>query len=379
LANKRAEMALSQSAFSISERNLKKSLLSFILLGSLVAFFCSKSEWMGRTYTEDGVPVIENHGPGIWGENINKKISFSEDFTLGKESGENHVMFHTDIDVAVDPDANIYVLDMRNNRFLKFDKDGNHLWTAGKQGQGPGELLGPSKIKINPYHQEICVLDSFFKLHIYDLEGYYNRTIRSDRAIEDFQYLSDERIFAQITIPQQTGLAGAYLNSQFEFLEKFPAEYSYGPKISGGGYIGGNIEYIQDIIYMVLPDIYEIREYDGNGNLLRKIKRDFSFDPPEVKRLERGGFSITGRTKIGPCFRDKRGFLINQVSQIKGETEKDIEVQFFLDFIRNDGKFLGSYFLPKWTKLISVDFYNKYYFVTISPFPKVIRSTLEIK
>ena len=356
---------------------MKKLLLFFIILGSISAFFCSKSEWKGRTYTEDGVPVIESHGPGIWGDYIDKKISFSEDFMLGKESGEDYVMLHTDIDVAVDPEANIYVLDIKNNRFIKFDKDGNHIWTTGKQGQGPGELQRPSKIKINP-HQEICILDGFFKVHFYDSDGNYRRTIRLDRAIEDFQYMRDGRIFAQTTIPQQTGLGGAYFSGQFEFLEKFPVEYPYGPKISGGGYIGGKIEYIEEKIYMVLPDIYEIREYDENGNLSRKIKRDFSFDPPVVKRLEGRGFSIGGRTKLGPCFIDQSGFLINQVSQIKGETEKDMELQFLLDFFRDDGKFLGSYLLPEWTKLIAVDSDNKYYFVTISPFPKVIRSTLEI-
>jgi hypothetical protein len=127
-----------------------------------------------------------------------------------------------------------------------------------------------------------------------------------------------------------------------------------------------------------LPDKYEIREYDLNANLLREIKRDFDFESPIVKKLQGGGFAIGGKTKLGPCFLDKNGLIISEVFQIKGNSEKDFKFIFFLDFFNSDGKFLGSFLLPEWTKLIKIDSDNKYYFVTLDPIPSVIRSSIRI-
>jgi hypothetical protein len=161
-------------------------------------------------------------------------------------------------------------------------------------------------------------------------------------------------------------------------MKEFPIEYPYGPKIPGSGNIGGDIRYMDDKIYMVLPDKYEIREYSLDGKLLRKIKRDFDFEPPMVKRLDGGGFAIGGKTKLGPCFVDKNGFIINEVFQIQGDSDTDFQLVFFLDFFSSDGKFLCSHRLPEWTRLAMVDTENKFYFITLDPFPSVIRSSLQI-
>lgn len=356
------------------EINKKIFFPTFILM-VLFSMHCSENEWRGRIYNEDGARVVENYGEGLWGDNINEIISFIKEISLGKESGEDYLMFHTDIDISVDLNLNIYVLDSGNHRFIKFDKNGNYVWSVGRKGQGPGELQRPLKIKINP-QQEICILDGFFRVHIYDNQGKYKRTIRLENSTEDFQYINNQRIFVRTHILNQTGLAATINSNEFKIIEKFSVDYAYGPKISGGGNIGGDIKYIQNIIYMVLPDKYEIRKYDLNGKLLQKIRRDFKFEPPEVKRLERG-FLISGKTKLGPCFLDKRGLLINEVFQIIGESEEDFELIFFLDFFNDKGKFLGSYKLPAWTKLIAIDSECKYYFVTLNPFPGIIRSALK--
>jgi len=357
---------------------------SSILLSILFIFICilptrcSREQWEGRIYKEQGVKVIESHGSGLWGEIIEDKIDFITELTIGEEVGEDHLVFHSSLDVAVDSNENIYVLDQRNHRFVKFDSKGNHIWTSGRQGQGPGELQRPSKIKITP-SERICILDGSDKIHFYDLQGRYIHSISvMSHSIEDFQYTEDGRIFMNTPLKQQAGLSAIICDEKFELLEVFPTEYPYGPKILGGGYIGGDIRYIQNKIYMLLPDTMEIREYDVDGTFIRKIRRDFKFTPPEVKRIGEGGVSISARTKLGPIYLLMSKYLVVEIFQIVGKNEPDIVFNYSLDFFNFDGKFLCSYKLPDSTRLQFIDSENKFYFVTTDPFPKVIRSSVII-
>lgn len=358
---------------------MKKSSLLHSILFIFICMLptrCSQDQWEGRIYKEQGVKVIESHGSGLWGKIIEDKIDFITELTIGEEVGGNHLLFHTDLDVAVDSNQNIYVLDKRNHRFMKFDSKGNHIWTSGRLGQGPGELQRPNKIKITP-SKGICILDGTDKIHFYDLQGRYNHSISANRSIVDFQYTEDGRIFMNTPLKQQAGLSAVICDEKFELLEVFSIEYPYGPKIYGGGYVGGDIRYIQNKIYMLLPDIYEIREYDVDGTSIRKIRRDFKFTPPEVKRIG-GGVSISGRTKLGPIYLLMSKYLVVQILQIVGENEQDIVLSFSLDFFNIDGKFLCSYKLPDSTRLQFIDSKNKFYFVTIDPVPRVIRSSVII-
>lgn len=362
----------------MSLRMSKKISICICVLVLVFFIHCSKSQWKGKIYKEQGATVIESYGAGIWGERIEEKISFDTELSLGKVSGEDYLMFNNYLDIAVDSDLNIYVLDSGNHRFMKFDEEGNHIWTAGRKGQGPGELQMPEKIRISP-HQEVCVLDGSLRVHVYSLQGEYKHSIMLERSVEDLQFIDPDQLFVQTRIPHYTGLAAAICSNEFEMMEDFPVDYPYGPKISGGGDIGGDIKYLYNSIYMVLPDKYEIRKYDLNGKLLRKIKRDFKFEPPKVTRMKGGGFGIETRNRLGPCFLDqKRGFIINHVMRILGEKAPDFEIVFYLDFFNDEGKFLGSFKLPGMRRLILIDSEGKYYFSDFDPFPSVIRASLKI-
>ena len=188
----------------------------------LILSDCKKEKWEGRTYIENGCTVIENYGKGLWGEHINEKVEFVTELTLGELSGEEYLTFHTDIDVTVDSKGNIYVLDIRNHRIVKFDVNGDYLWTAGRQGQGPGEFQRPSKIKIMP-SGEICVLDGSRKLLFYNSQGNYIHMVNLESSVSDFQFLPDRRLFMSTQMLQQAGLAGVFLSPDFVSIERFPA------------------------------------------------------------------------------------------------------------------------------------------------------------
>jgi hypothetical protein len=357
---------------------MKARFLLVAILPVLSLTNCSREEWSGRIYKQNGAIIVENSGKGMWGDDVTARLTFVNELSIGRESGEDYLMFRNDLDITTDSAGNIYVLDMGNLRVVKFNDRGKLVLVIGRPGQGPGELQRPLKVIVNG-RQQVFILDSYSALHFYDSGGLYQRTYRMAAGIEGLQLMEDDGFFARVQIPQQTGLRGAFYSNDLKLERGFPAQYPYGPKIPGAGNVGGDIRYLKNNIFMVLPDKYEIRIYDLEGNLLKKIRRDLVFDPPVVKRTERGGFALGGRTKLGPCFLDMHGRIINEVFQIKGSSEKDLKLIFSLDFFNPDGKFLGSYVLPEWTKLVTIDSENRFYFVTLDPFPRVIRSRLQIR
>ena len=129
---------------------------------------------------------------------------------------------------------------------------------------------------------------------------------------------------------------------------------------------------------MILPDKYEIREYDLNGKLLGKIKRDIKLKPPEVKVFERG-FEMRTSNIMGPCFLYKKKMLLNTFMLFERNAQSEVELNVFLDFFNEKEQFLGSYKLPEHTRLKAIDHENHFYFVQEDPFPRIVRSILEIK
>jgi hypothetical protein len=339
---------------------------------------CSKKKWQGKIYKEQGVTVIESEGSGLWGDKINEKVTFKENLSFGKETGEEYLVFHSELDLAVDTELNIYVLDIKNHRLLKFDNKGNFIWKTGRKGQGPGEFINPEKVKISP-SAKICVLDYPSHIHLFDDQGKYIRTINLEGRCGDFYFLPDGRLLISRTTRGQMGIAAEYYSIEGEILEKFLDEYRYGPKMpswAGGGF-GGGFRFLKGKIYMTLPDKYEIREYDLERTLLRKIKRDFKLKQPEIIEFQRGGIMI-GSNLIGPCFLYKKKMLLNMLLLVERKVGEEPVIHLFLDFFNEKNQFLGSYRLPEQTWLNAIDHENNLYFVQEEPFPRVIRSTLNI-
>ena len=60
-----------------------KKLIYFIFISLIFFSGCSEQKWKGKVYKEDDVIVIETEGSGIWGDEINEKISFKENLSIG--------------------------------------------------------------------------------------------------------------------------------------------------------------------------------------------------------------------------------------------------------------------------------------------------------
>jgi hypothetical protein len=176
-----------------------------------------------------------------------------------------------------------------------------------------------------------------------------------------------------IWVRGELGVAAEYHSREGKIIKKFPDEYRYGPKLIGGGAsYGGEYKVFGDKLYLSLPGTYEIREYDLEGNTLRKIKRNFEIGPPNIKFRDRG-FIVYPSDVSGPCFLRKDNMLVNLLNIVKTISEDSFEAEKFLDFFNEKGQFLGTYQMPEDQSLATIDAEGHFYFIQRNPYPKVTR------
>jgi hypothetical protein len=124
------------------------------------------TQWKGKFETVDGLKVIRNPNAPLFGD---LKLDLREDLQIGQEGVENYY-FERIVDIKIADDGSIYVLDGKAAKIQRFDKDGKHIQTIGKKGQGPGEFQWPFNICIHPQSHLIYVQDSL-QSKIFDPSG----------------------------------------------------------------------------------------------------------------------------------------------------------------------------------------------------------------
>jgi len=366
-----------------------KKITCFILISAIFFFaYRFKEKWKGNIYEEQGVTIIDNEGPGLWEKTPSKQINFEEDLSIGEEIGKDYLMFRNELDVAVDSKGNIYILDIGNQRILKFNEKGEFIWETGRSGQGPGEFQSrPShythSIKITP-SEDIAVRDDRF-IHFFNKNSDYQKTLKIDRRIWDFDFFPDNRLLISLTSINKVGNSAAFFSSQGEFESHFPDEYIYGIlKVNLGMHCGARYIVKADRVYVSLPGPYEIKEYNFEGKLLRKIKRDLKLESPFAKVFDGGG--VHDSNTSGPCFVSPDGKIVNFVTLVeeKGKQKMEgvdlnipiLEFHKSLDFFNEEGQFLGSYVLED-KELRFIDDRDFFYFSIKDPYPYVVRARLK--
>jgi hypothetical protein len=351
----------------------KTLILLFACVG-ILSISCTQDEWGEKNSNEQGVTVVENRGPGLWGERSEDKVQFVENLTIGVEEGEDHLMFNRYVGVAIDSDLNIYILDRQNHRLLKFDRSGNFIWETGQKGQGPGEFQSPRNLELTP-SWEVAVRDGSL-IHLFNTDGEYLKTVKFKGRFLYFKILPDGRYLFNTWVRGELGVTAEYHSMNGQILKKFPDEYRYGPKLSGGGVsYGGEFTLFDNNLYLSLPGTYEIREYDLEGNTLRKIRRDFKIKPPNIKFTAQG--FLAGPSDVsGPCFLTPEKMLVNMLNIVEQKSEEEYESEKFLDFFNDKGQFLGTYTMPEDQTLAAIDSKGMFYFIQWDPYPKVIRLKL---
>ncbi len=103
--------------------------------------------WQGTITDEDGIRTVSNPDVPLYGE-ISWELE--TELVLGSDESDENTLFHEARRMLVDPAGNMYVMDAGNFRIQKFDPQGHHLLTIGKQGQGPGEFENLPSVYVSP-------------------------------------------------------------------------------------------------------------------------------------------------------------------------------------------------------------------------------------
>lgn len=112
----------------------------------------------GRVDTlPSGTIVVSNSMRGLWDSSAAWTVV--EDLRIGSADGDDaDAAFGSVRGLAVDSHDRIYVLDYQSQGIRVFDRDGHHVRTVGRKGDGPGEFRGAQALAVDPADR-LWVLD----------------------------------------------------------------------------------------------------------------------------------------------------------------------------------------------------------------------------
>lgn len=281
---------------------MKKLMFLFPIL--FAAFSCQTESQKIDRFTEDGVEVIANRIEPYERKAEAESLVLKEEYCVDTRNAESVANGLTDIfQFAVDSSSDVYFLvPLRGegNFIHKYRKDG-FVTSFGKKGQGPGELQYPYPLRVTA-QDEIMVGDQSNRLLFYDREGRYLRQeaasgMENPQPLENGTYVAYDTKsvdYSQTFNPLKLAL----FSSDFKEIKELD-RYSRWPnqmlaEIVSEKYISG-IDFVlvarasEERLYTGNSERgYEIRVFDVEGRLLRKIRKDYL--PVEVSEEYRQNF-----------------------------------------------------------------------------------------
>lgn len=169
---------------------IKLILTILIIFNLVVVEACKnqKAEWKGTIEEINGVTVIKNPKEPMYREDV---LSLEEELTLGETREGEEPVFIGVSGIQVDSRGNIYVLDGRARQVKVFDKDGKHIRSFGRKGQGPGEFQVTNDIVMTP-DETIMILDrGNLRLSFFSPEGELLKEVSASKIPRLFRIYPD--------------------------------------------------------------------------------------------------------------------------------------------------------------------------------------------
>ena len=263
-----------------------KKIISVICIGFLSVVSCQKAEdgWQGSISSDSGVTVVKNPVDPIYGPDA---LTLEEELTIGAVDGPEEYMFQQIRSLAVDDNAAIFVLDYGAKNIKYFNKEGEHIRTFSREGQGPGEVELPNALllsqkgdlyvadmsRLSHFTAEGDFIDSIplkgmmFIDHIDQNGNFYCLEIDHEKMVYELKKFDPEmtyiRSFGESPLPtvelRKTGKRNAYFS------------------IIRGEIINGN-----QVLCGHAAKGYILNIFDAKGRLLRRIEKDYN--PVPVKQ-----------------------------------------------------------------------------------------------
>jgi hypothetical protein len=165
----------------------------FLPIFLLILSACSKPpDYPVKIEFVDNIKVITN--PDYPRDGI-IKYDLVEELNIGIEEGDEDYILNRPQDVKVSDNGTIYILDWGDVNIKVYDKNGKHLRTIGRKGQGPCEFDTPCQFDIGS-DGNIYLLDSRnARVEIVDTNGVYINGFRLEDYCEDLKLDSANNIY----------------------------------------------------------------------------------------------------------------------------------------------------------------------------------------
>jgi len=275
---------------------MRKNALLFAGLILLVA--CgSRSPKIDRIY-EDGVEVILNHLEPYPIKGRSVVCAVEEELRIDLEKPEYADLGLKEPDIAeADSQGNIFIVEKfpDSEYFIyKFDRQGRFLMKFGRKGQGPGEIQGIWDLLLDKNDRILVSDPNANKVVEFDTDGRFVKEMKVGPGLREVLPLANGNYLARRSRKKDADPYGMYLcvfKPDFEEVKTIgfydmsdlvPGKRQTGIIIPFYWRVAGNRIYVGNG-----GKAYDISVYDFDGNLVRKIRKDFNpVAYPEEFRLQ---------------------------------------------------------------------------------------------
>jgi len=279
---------------------MKKNLS--LLLALLSLSFCTQTQDKVEKNMEDGVEVIVNHLEPYKIKGEFTSLTLKEEFTIDLEKEEIAEIGLSDIwGFDVNSEGDIYLFKpptTQGDMVFRFDPKGNFISSFARRGQGPGEVENPSYQKINDQDELPITNPGRSEIMIFNKDGHLIKEIPIDLNIgfmgnmvyplENGNYLIRRSLFSPSggILTFALGLFNPDFKEikeldRFEVVQPIRASKFRLPMHVSTYFVSNENIYVGNE-----ERSYEIWVYDFDGNLQRKIRKNYEANKGSGKLVQ---------------------------------------------------------------------------------------------
>jgi hypothetical protein len=269
---------------------LRLRLLKLLAITVLIAMIvnCAKKEEV-KTYeqtVENGITITSNNGipADSTFKVVLKEVGFID--IENEDDLEKRIGYARSFDF--DKDGNLYILDAKNSKIQKFDKNYNLISIFGGQGQGPGEFVQAANVIVKGDTLLVPDIRSW-KVNKLELDGKFI----VDKKYSDYQKTPvDIMKFGEGFVNKFRGMTSeetgerysieilSLFNSNLEYIkELYVFKELYEPNKETDPSANGIVHASNDknlFLSVNSKTDYKIDVYDLNGNKIREIRKRYA-------------------------------------------------------------------------------------------------------
>jgi len=231
--------------------------------------------------TENGIPVVYNPKEPVPINGQPAKLTLREDLTIGKDTGDTNYMFSGLQHTQVDEEEYMVAADWKETLIKVYDKNGKHLRSFGRKGQGPGEIGLPFYLGIFQGNKIVINDQTNGKFIIYSREGELLKEIPMGkyRFITRFKVDSDGNFYAISRTVDEAKITFELkkFSPTFDPLATFASfEFTRTPRVVPAFSPALFVQITRDDSVVWLDPLnYELTLMNREGKVLRRIIKDF--------------------------------------------------------------------------------------------------------